>query len=251
MKRVTKSQPKIVAAEVRRRSDLLTRRPPQPDRLLTSAATWNSRLRAEWRFKLFLIVALNLAVCVPYYILQRNHFFPATLMPPSSLDLLIPFSPGAVWLYLSLYLFMPIGPLLMVDRRQLVHYGIAMAAMAFVASVVFAFWPTICQRPPVTHANAGYRLLTGIDNPYHAFPSLHAAFAVFSALCGELVWRELRSSLLWRMAWWIWCGLILYATLATKQHVAADILAGSILSVGIYFCTLGKNTSLEKICSKP
>jgi len=89
-------------------------------------------------------------------------------------------------------------------------------------------------------------MLIGIDNPFHAFPSLHAAFAIFSALCADRVLREMRSNGLWRSCIWIWAGLILFATLATKQHMMADIVAGSILAFGVYLCVFNKSNSSFK-----
>jgi len=209
------------------------------------------RLMAEWRCKLWLTLILNLLVCVPYYYLQHNHFFPATVMRPTVLDSAIPFAPEAVWLYLSIYLFMPIAPLLSADRRQLVKYGIGMATLALVASIVFVFWPTWCERPRMAKPNFGYQLLTAADNPYHAFPSLHAAFTVFSLLCALRLASELRFSVYWKALLMFWAGLILWGTLATKQHVLFDLAGGSLLAIVVYFITVRKVASPVSICSNP
>jgi membrane-associated phospholipid phosphatase len=198
------------------------------------------RLKSEWRLKLFLLFALNLWVYVPYLFLQRHHWFSSTTMPLSFLDRLIPFLPETVWIYISISLLMPIGPFLMNQRRQIFRYAAGIMIIGLIADVVFIFWPTTCLRPDAAGANAVYQTLIGIDNPFHAFPSLHAAFAVYSARCGGMVMRELSKSRLWQRLLWLWAFLILLATLTTKQHVIADILAGSTLGFVIYSCVFNQ-----------
>src|ERR1051325_11534360 len=104
-------------------------------------------LRAKLPLELLLTVALNLVVWTPYLTLQRIHFFPATTMPMSFLDQAIPFSSAAVWAYLSVYLLLPIGPFLMVDRAQILRYSRGVATMTIIATAVFIFFPTTCSRP--------------------------------------------------------------------------------------------------------
>jgi len=41
-----------------------------------------NRLRSELKLKLLLMLVLNLLVYVPYYLLQRHHYFPATVEVP-------------------------------------------------------------------------------------------------------------------------------------------------------------------------
>ena len=184
---------------------------------------------------------------LPYYSLQHYQLFPVTVMPATFIDRLIPFSPPAVWPYLSIYLFMPIAPFLMNQRQQLLRYAIGVMMIEFVASSIFLLWPTSCERPAIEIVNPLYRLLIRIDAPVHAFPSLHAAFAVYSALCCELILPLLpieRSYL--RTVSWLWTLLILYAALATKQHVLADLLAGSALGIFAFFIAFKLSIPLPK-----
>ncbi len=198
------------------------------------------RLRSELPLKLVLLVVLNLWVYLPYHFLQWHHFFPATNMRLSFFDRIIPFSDTAVWLYFSVYLLMPVGPFLMNSRRQILRYATGVMLISMFANVVFIFWPTSCPRSGIQGTNAIYQTLVAMDNPFHAFPSLHAAFAIYSALCGGLVLRQLGLGRSWRVSLWLWSLLILYATLATKQHVVADIISGSALGSGIYACVFLK-----------
>lgn len=208
-----------------------------------------SRVQSELVLKLILMVGLNLWVYLPYLFLQRHHFFSVTNMPLCSFDRMIPFSGQAVWLYLSIYLLMPVGPFLMVQRNQLIRYAAGIVFISLLANIIFIFLPTSCPRPVVLEANAAYQALTSIDNSFHAFPSLHAAFAVYSALCGGLVLREMSDNIFWPVGLWLWATLILYATLATKQHVLVDIMAGCAVGLGIYACVFNQWISIFK--SKP
>jgi membrane-associated phospholipid phosphatase len=200
-----------------------------------TGSTIVGRLLSELGLKLVLMLALNLWVYVPYCFLQRHSFFQPTMLPASFLDRLIPFSDKAVWIYLSIYLLMPIGPFLMANRRQITRYALGVVLISILADLVFLFWPTLCPRPGAGSTIAAYRTLVSLDYPLHALPSLHAAFAVFSALCAGQVFRELGTPALWRSAVWVWALFILFATLLTKQHVIVDVAAGSVLAFGVYF----------------
>jgi membrane-associated phospholipid phosphatase len=205
-----------------------------------SINTIAGRLKSEWVLKLILLIVLNPLVYGPYLFLQHHHFFQTTTMPLSVIDRLIPFMPQTVWIYLSIDILMPIGPLLMGQRRQLLRYATGIILIGLVADVVFLFWPTSCPRPDKTGANALYQAVVSIDNSFHAFPSLHAAFAIYSALCGGMVVRELNASRTWQIVFWLWAFFILLATLTTKQHVLADIMAGSVLGLVAYLCVFSE-----------
>lgn len=205
-----------------------------------------ARLQAKLVLKLVLLAVLNLCVYGPYLFLQRCHFFPATNMSPGIFDRWIPFSDHAVWLYFSIYLLMPVGPFLMNDRKQILRYAAGIVFISLIADMIFLFWPTVCPRPDIGETNAAYQTLTALDNSFHALPSLHAAFAIYSALCGSLVLRGLGSRRFWRTGLWLWAVLILWATLATKQHVVVDIVAGSALGLGIYRCVFSQRFFIFK-----
>jgi membrane-associated phospholipid phosphatase len=209
------------------------------------SVTWPEiagRLQSELKLKLFLTVVLNLWFYVPYGFLQRHHFLVPAQVPATFIDRLIPFSDRAVWVYLSLFLLMPIGPFLMRSRVQLVRYGWGIFLIGAAAYLVFIVWPTACPRPNPGGTLSAYRLLTTFDSPLHAFPSLHAAFGVFSGLCAARVFRELRTPPRWRIAVGFWTLLILLATLVTKQHMLVDMIAGSALGFGAYRCVFSERT---------
>jgi membrane-associated phospholipid phosphatase len=81
--------------------------------------------------------------------------------------------------------------------------------------------------------------LKTMDVAANACPSLHAAFAVFTAIWLERQLRELHVGRLVRALNWLWCLGILYSTLATRQHVALDTLAGAALGAVIALLHIG------------
>ncbi len=204
------------------------------------------RLRELFPQKVLLAFLLKLLVAIPYYSLQHHVFFPVTIMEPSLWDRLIPFTSNAIWSYHSIYLLVPIAPFLMVDMLQLRRYAVGMVAISLIANFIFIFWPTLCPRPYVPDANWGYRLLVSVDAPLHAFPSLHAAFAVYTALCCEQLLREARNPWGWRMALWFWVATILYSTLALKQHVLIDLIGGGFLACLSFHFAFGLGSLWEE-----
>jgi membrane-associated phospholipid phosphatase len=52
--------------------------------------------------------------------------------------------------------------------------------------------------------------------------------------CGLAVFEEMGAPRAWKAILWAWMLAILYSTLATRQHVLADIVAGSLLGGGAY-----------------
>ena len=191
------------------------------------------RLKAHWRFKLMAGAILFIAFFVGYFLLLDFHVFPVREMPVTALDRLIAFQPGALLLYLSLYLYIPLAPWLLDNKRDLYACCLALGGLGLVGLVIFLVWPTAIPRPD----SAAYRPLIAIDKPGNACPSLHAAFAVFSAICVDRLARHLGDHGLARALSWLWCLGILYATLATKQHVAVDLVAGTVLGAawaGLY-----------------
>jgi fatty acid desaturase len=186
--------------------------------------------------KLLIGLALTLWVCIPYFGLQHAAAFRVTLMPVWGLDQIVPFYPDAAWLYLSLYLLLPIAPLLMTTRRELACYAASVAIVSMVSNLIFFLCPTGLTRPAVDAPGLAYALILATDRPVNACPSLHASLAVLSALwCARLLRAtDNRRAWFWQVLAWAWTLAILYATLLTKQHVLVDLLAGGALAVVVY-----------------
>jgi len=70
-----------------------------------------------------------------------------------------------------------------------------------------------------------------MDASGNACPSLHVATAVFSAIWLHHLLRRFGAPPWILIANWVWCSGIVYSALATRQHVAVDVLAGLVLGV--------------------
>jgi membrane-associated phospholipid phosphatase len=153
-------------------------------------------------------------------------------MPLTWLDTAIPMQAWAWVPYLSLWFYICLSPALMPRVRQLLYCGLAVGSVCLLGLLCFYLWPTAVppiERPPGT----GLALLEGMDAAGNACPSLHAAIAVYSALWLHAQLRGLGAGRGWLAASWSWCLLIVYSTLATKQHVLLDVLAGAVLGLAV------------------
>jgi membrane-associated phospholipid phosphatase len=214
------------------------------------AKSLKDRLRSQLPLKFLLTLVLYPVVYGPYLFLQYHHFFPPTELHPTPFDQWIPFDDRLVWIYLSACLLMPIGPVLMITRDQLYRYAAGIVVISVVADVVFVFHPTICPRPNSTATEGLYQCLVAVDQPFHGFPSLHAAFAIYSAFCAWRIFREFDQRHYANVAVGAWAALILYSTLATKQHMLLDIVGGSVLGTSVYFVSF-RTLCLLKTKSPP
>jgi membrane-associated phospholipid phosphatase len=167
-----------------------------------------------------------------YFYLLKGPAYPTTVMPIILLDRLIGFQPLALPLYLSLWVYVSLPPALLATRRELYGYGLAMAATCLAGLIVFYFWPTVVPAANIDWAQyPEVDFLKNIDASGNACPSLHVATAVFSGIWLDHLLRRFGAPLWILIFNWVWCIGIVYSALATRQHVAVDVLAGLVLGV--------------------
>ncbi len=174
-----------------------------------------------------------------YFLPQQYPIFPATVLQPTRIEQMIPFMPNSVYLYESISLFLPVAPWLMKRRDELRQYGKGLLFMSGVGFCFFYLYPTICPRPVDLHGtNLLYRKLVQIDSELNAFPSLHAAYAIFHAACCHVTFRTGTRCNFLQGFFWIWALAIIVSTLLTRQHVFIDLVAGTMLGLGSFaiFC---------------
>jgi membrane-associated phospholipid phosphatase len=199
---------------------------------------WARRLARQWWH---LPVLKGVGICsfltlffVAYFHLLRHPASPPFTMPLTLLDGWIPFQPLALWPYVSLWLYVGIPPALQTSVRNLLLYGLWVGSLSLTGLLCFYLWPTAVpplmqQIDPELTREGGMALLRGMDAAGNACPSMHVASAVFSAAwtrrmlaqAGAPGWTQAVNA--------VWLLLICWSTVAIRQHVVLDVLAGALL----------------------
>jgi membrane-associated phospholipid phosphatase len=165
-----------------------------------------------------------------YFYLLKDPAYPTTVMPITLLDRLIGFQPLALPVYVSLWVYVSLPPALLATRRELYGYAMAMAGTCLAGLFVFYFWPTVVPAPDIDWAQyPDVAFLKSMDASGNACPSLHVATAVFSGIWLQYLLRRFGAPLWILIPNWVWCAGIVYSAMATRQHVAVDVLAGLLL----------------------
>jgi len=169
---------------------------------------------------------------IAYFHLLRHPTQAPIVMPLTAIDRWIPFHPWALWPYISLWFYVALPPSLLTSFRSLLSYGSWVGALCIAGLVCFYFWPTAVPRQPLsTEGMAGFDLLRGVDAAGNACPSLHVAAATFSAWWLHRLLHALALPAWLRAANAAWYALIVWSTIATRQHVWWDVLAGVALAL--------------------
>lgn len=198
------------------------------------AAPWHRQAVAAMLLHPFLkaigtTVFIGLFFLAYFYVL---HFpaYPPAVMPEIWVDRLISFQPQALPVYLSLWFYVSLLPALVATRAELYRYGATMASTCIVGLSIFYIWPTAAPAPDIDWARyPDIDFLKGLDASGNACPSLHVATAFLSGVWLNHVLRRFGAPA-WVLAFnWIWCALIVYSTVAIRQHVAVDAIAGLAL----------------------
>lgn len=151
-----------------------------------------------------------------------------TLLPPSALDRAIPFSPSAIWLYLSFFLIVPAGYLL-APLQRIKWLTLAMQLTALGAGAVYLLWPTTMAYPQNDGIGISAQLLaalTQVDSPQNCLPSLHMALTVLAVWALSDGERKMRTAL-----WMLWGVAIAFSILQLRRHLFVDLAGGALLAL--------------------
>jgi len=200
--------------------------------------SWGSdigfRMRHHLLLKFLGVSAFMWVFFAAYFYLLRNPAHAVTAMPLTALDRAIPFQPETFAAYASLWLYVGIPAGLMLSLREVLIYGLWMGALCLTGLACFYFWPTAVP-PHAIAADAashtGMALLQGVDAAGNACPSLHVATAAFTAIWVQRLLKLTHAKPMWSWLNGLWLLAIIYSTLAIKQHVVLDVLAGSALAL--------------------
>ena len=197
--------------------------------------TWThalgKRVRTLWVLKM-LVTTLGIAVFFyAYFWVMRHPLSAVTIMPVTWIDELVDFRPYSFFLYGSLWVYVALGSALLKDGQELAAWGATSVAMTVVGLGTFMALPTQVPDFPIDwsqYPSLGF--LKTVDVSGNACPSLHAAFAVFSAVVIHGQLKAIRAPRAWIACNAVWCLGIVHSTVATRQHVALDIVAGAVLA---------------------
>ena len=199
-----------------------------------------ARIRTLWVLKM-LTTAGGIAVFFyAYFWVMRHPLSAVTVMPVTWIDELIGFQPLSFALYVFLWVYISLGTALARDLRELAAFGAASLAISLVGLAIFMLLPTRVPDFGIDWAlYPSMRFLKSVDVAGNAFPSLHAAFCVFTAVVLHAQLTALGAARWLRACNALLCAGILYSTMATRQHVALDAVAGAVLGGAASLAYLG------------
>ena len=194
-----------------------------------------ARLRAQWQLKVLLSAALSVLFCVPYLLIGHHPLMPVHMLPLTWVDRAIGFHPYEwVWIYQSNYLLFNVVPWLTEQREHLRRYVIGFAVLSLISFTIYIVYPIRAPKAQVADATGMYWLLLQYDAPLNSLPSLHAGFLIYTLAYGKRILGD-RVPVGLRSLCVLWGGLILYGTLATKEHYFVDIVSGAALALIVHW----------------
>ncbi|MET3383511.1 phosphatase PAP2 family protein [Variovorax paradoxus] len=171
---------------------------------------------------------------VVYFWVMHNPPSEPMVMPLTRLDHWVGVSDDAMVLYGSLWFYISLAPAFAKDKAELWACARDAAIMAAVGLVVFWLFPTTVPVFAVDWAQyPALQFLKATDVGGNAFPSLHVAFAVLTAMLLDRQLRGVQAPTWLRVLNLLWAFGIVYSTLATRQHVLLDVLGGTLLAAAV------------------
>ena len=188
-----------------------------------------------------LCLMLGMIFLLPLYLIIAAELEGKSLIHPELfLDDFFPLTPAWTFVYGSHMIFYMLPLLLIRQDGYLRQTFYAYISVWLFSYSVFLLYPTVAPRPESLNGGDFFswllQLVYHMDPPRNCFPSLHVAHSFVTALsCSRLNLQIGNASLAWAF-------LIALSTMYTKQHYAADVIAGAILAFAAYWLFLSKAT---------
>ncbi|GDY12344.1 hypothetical protein LBMAG53_12220 [Planctomycetota bacterium] len=178
-------------------------------------------------------VGLLLAGTIAYVAVQLWRGRDAIAVPAAPWDGMVPAWPWLAWPYLAQLAIFGLPTWWIDERQRMARHLAGWVAIVGVSLLVFILVPTAVVRPPAD--GPAWQFIQGYDTTANAFPSLHAACAVYAVLQARL----LRNWPAWATpVAWAWTALVFVACLGLRQHTTWDLAAGAALAVAVHRWTL-------------
>ncbi|MGU3576682.1 phosphatase PAP2 family protein [Brucellaceae bacterium C25G] len=152
----------------------------------------------------------------------------AYFLTPSAIDRWFVFSPDAIWLYMSFFIFVPLG-YLCAHPDKVRQLSFAMVISAIGAGIVFALFPTTMAFPPVTQSGfsaEALKILMQYDTTVNCLPSLHVTLTLLVIIA---MWK--RGAWLRNMFFAVWGSAIIISILQLYRHQFVDLVTGLMLGI--------------------
>lgn len=171
-----------------------------------------------------------------FMFLEKIDFSDYTVMH-CFLDDIIPFCEWFVIPYISWFVYMVIAGVyfLRYDAKAFENFCLSLFIGFFISMIIVSTWHTGQELRPQNLEVTNFptwvlSLIYGFDTNTCVFPSMHIVGCVATAV------NISASSTLKKKTWlqifnWVWCVLIMLATMFIKQHSALDVIAGIALEV--------------------
>lgn len=167
-----------------------------------------------------------------YFSVLAKPLQPVFEMPLTWLDQLIPFTPAAYSIYISLWVYVSLPPAFLGNFKVLLNFGVWVTALCAFGLLVFWLFP---NKTPVFdidwHLYPALAQIKSMDASGNACPSMHVATAVFSAFWIDAILVAATAPRAVRLISVLHCLAIIWSTLAIRQHVVIDAILGAILGV--------------------
>lgn len=197
------------------------------------------RLVLMWPLKAFGTMSFMALFFWAYFAVLHNPLTPPLVMPSTWLDAWIGFSPSALPAYVSLWVYVSLAPALLGSLRSLLSFGVWVGWLCAFCLAIFWVFPT--STPPAAidwNAYPEFAVIKGLDASGNAFPSLHVASAVFAAFWLNRVFVQLDAPKILPLLSALHCALIVWSTIATRQHVVLDAVGGALVGAAFAWLSL-------------